>query len=102
MHGISFRVRKLLVIEMFVIMVYDIEEPRVVRVLKISRQYLNWVQNSVFEGEIERPGLERLKKALANVIDDSKDSVIFYEMRTTKYFNKSVLGIEKSPSEVIL
>jgi CRISPR-associated protein Cas2 len=87
---------------MFVIMVYDIDVSRVTKVLKISRQYLNWVQNSVFEGEIEKPGLERLKKALGSVIDDSKDSVIIYELRTKQYYNKSVLGIEKAPSEVIL
>lgn len=87
---------------MFVIMVYDIEVPRVTTVLKVSRMYLNWVQNSVFEGEIERAGLERLKKALKDVIDETKDSIIFYEFRTTKYYNKSVLGIEKSPPGVIL
>ena len=87
---------------MFVIMVYDIEVPRVTQVLKICRQYLNWVQNSVLEGEIEKPTLERLKKALLNVIDESKDSVIIYELRTKQYYNKSVLGIEKSSTEVIL
>jgi len=86
----------------FVIMVYDIEVPRVTQVLKICRQYLNWVQNSVLEGEIEKPTLERLKKALLNVIDESKDSVIIYELRTKQYYNKSVLGIEKSSTEVIL
>ena len=87
---------------MFVIMVYDIEVPRVARMLKLSRRYLNWVQNSVFEGEIGKAGLERLKKAIAGIIDESKDSVIFYEFRTTKYYNRSVLGIEKSPQGVIL
>jgi CRISPR-associated protein Cas2 len=87
---------------MFVIMVYDIDVSRVTKVLKISRQYLNWVQNSVLEGEIEKPGLERLKKALRSVIDENKDSVIIYELRTKQYYNKSVLGIEKAPSEVIL
>jgi len=87
---------------MFVIIVYDIEVPRVTQVLKIGRQYLNWVQNSVLEGEIEKPTLERLKKALLNVIDESKDSVIIYELRTKQYYNKSVLGMEKSTTDVIL
>jgi CRISPR-associated protein Cas2 len=87
---------------MFVIIVYDIEETRVIKVLKTCRQYLNWVQNSVFEGEIEKPRLERLKKALESIIDKSKDSILIYELRTTQYYSKSVLGIEKSTSEVIL
>lgn len=33
-------------------MVYDVNEKRVNKVLKIGRKYLNWVQNSVLEGEI--------------------------------------------------
>ena len=37
---------------MFVILVYDIKEQRVTKVLKKCREYLSWVQNSVFEGEI--------------------------------------------------
>ena len=87
---------------MFVVMVYDVEEPRVVKALKIARQYLNWVQNSVFEGEIEKARLERLKAALRHALDEDKDSVIFYELRTTRYFNRSVIGIEKSPQSMIL
>ena len=38
---------------MFIIVVYDICEDRVVRILKICRKYLNWVQNC-FEGEITK------------------------------------------------
>ena len=34
---------------MFVILVYDVGEKRVAKVLKICRKYLTWVQNSVLE-----------------------------------------------------
>ena len=34
---------------MYVILVYDIGEKRVGKMLKLCRQYLNWIQNSVFE-----------------------------------------------------
>lgn len=37
---------------MYLIMVYDIGEKRVQKVLKLSRKYLYWVQNSVVEGEL--------------------------------------------------
>lgn len=37
---------------MYVIIVYDIEEDRVDRVNKILKRFLNWRQNSVFEGEL--------------------------------------------------
>ena len=35
---------------MYVILVYDFGERRVGKMLKLCRRYLNWIQNSVFEG----------------------------------------------------
>ena len=46
---------------MFVIMVYNVGEKRVSKVLKKSRKYLYWVQNSVFEGDISPAKLKKLK-----------------------------------------
>lgn len=46
---------------MFVIMAYDVNVGRVNRVLKIGRRYLNWVQNSLLEGELTAAQLARLK-----------------------------------------
>ena len=42
---------------MYIILVYDIAsvnrgDKRVGKMLKHCRKYLNWIQNSVFEGEI--------------------------------------------------
>jgi len=51
-------------------MVYDVGEKRVAKVLKISRKYLYWVQNSVFEGEISESNLRRLKHELKKVINE--------------------------------
>ncbi len=87
---------------MFVIMVYDIAEERVVKVLKIARKYLNWVQNSVLEGELTRAQFERLKAELQSVIDREVDSVIFYKFRTKSYFHREVVGIEKGGGENFL
>ncbi len=87
---------------MFVIMVYDIAEERVAKVLKIARKYLNWVQNSVLEGELTRAQLERLKAELHSVIDRDVDSIIFYKFRTKSYFQREVMGIEKAGGENFL
>jgi CRISPR-associated protein Cas2 len=84
---------------MYIIMVYDIGEERVAKVLKIGRKYLTWIQNSVFEGEITEANLIRLKKQLMKVIDREKDSIIFYILRTTAYIKKETLG--KIKGEVI-
>lgn len=87
---------------MFIIMVYDINEERVNKVLKISRKYLNWVQNSVLEGELTKAQLERLKAELKDVIDEGEDSIIFYKLRTTAYMHKEIIGVEKGGEELVL
>ena len=45
---------------MYVILVYDCGEKRVNKMLKLCRKYLNWIQNSVFEGEISEVKLKEL------------------------------------------
>jgi len=40
------------VIKIYIILVYDVSEKRVFKVLKIARKYITWIQNSVLEGEI--------------------------------------------------
>jgi len=86
---------------MFVILVYDINEKRVNKVLKKCRQYLNWVQNSVLEGEISEGNYKKMTTELEQIIDDT-DSVIIYNMRTTRYYSRKILGVERSETGNIL
>ncbi len=83
---------------MYIIMVYDIEEERVNKVLKIGRKYLTWVQNSVLEGLITEAKFEKLKIELQQTLDEEKDSIIFYLLKSTTYLEKQVLGIQKGGS----
>lgn len=87
---------------MFVILVYDIGQKRVAKILKICRKYLYWVQNSVFEGEITKANLVKLKAELNSKIDPEEDSVIIYTFRTTKYSAVEILGIKKGGQGNIL
>ncbi len=87
---------------MFVIMVYDVNEKRVGKALKISRKYLNWVQNSVFEGEITKAKLVKLKTEMKNLINKDEDSVIFYELRSTSYTNRDIIGLQKGNDDIFL
>ncbi|MCR4432111.1 MAG: CRISPR-associated endonuclease Cas2 [Tepidanaerobacteraceae bacterium] len=87
---------------MFMILVYDVGEKRVGKVLKICRKYLNWVQNSVLEGEISDAGFKKLKQELKRAINDEEDSVIFYILRTTKYSSRETMGIKKGGDEMII
>jgi len=87
---------------MYVIMVYDVSEERVNKVLKIGRKYLNWIQNSVLEGEITKAKFEKLKVELRKVIDENKDSIIFYVLRTTLYSEREIIGRTKGGSKLII
>ncbi len=87
---------------MFVILVYDVEQKRVAKVLKTCRKYLYWVQNSVFEGEITEANLIKLKTELMGIIDEEKDSIIIYRFRTTKYSAVEIIGIQKGGQDMFL
>lgn len=87
---------------MFVIMVYDVGEKRVQKVLKTSRKYLYWVQNSVFEGEITDANYTKLKAELKKIINEKDDSILFYTFRTTKYSSRENIGIIKGDQNLNL
>ena len=87
---------------MFVIMAYDIGVERVVKTLKVARKYLTWIQNSVFEGEITNAKFERLKAEMKKVIDEEKDSIVFYIFRTKMYTSRETMGIEKGKQETVI
>lgn len=87
---------------MFVIMVYDVNQKRVGKVLKKAREYLYWVQNSVLEGDIQQSSYMKLKAEIKSIIDEDEDSVIFYTFRTTKYSKRETLGVKKGGDDNIL
>ena len=87
---------------MYVLLVYDVEEKRVARALKLCRAYLHWVQNSVFEGELTEGKLKELLINVKKVIKKSKDSVLIYKFPSDKAFEKQIIGQEKAPVETII
>jgi len=87
---------------MYLIMVYDIKVERVFKVLKTARKYLNWIQNSVLEGEISDAGFAKLKLELKEIINPEEDSIVFYVMRTIRYTSRETMGIQKGGEETII
>jgi len=87
---------------MYLIVVYDVAVERLDRVRGVLRQYLNWVQNSAFEGELTVGALEELRLNLRSVIDDAHDSILFYSVSNPKWMRKDVLGTEKSMPTTVL
>lgn len=87
---------------MYIILVYDIEQKRVGKMLKLCRRYLNWIQNSVFEGELSEIKLKELLQEAAGIMDKEKDSIIVFQSRQEKWLEKIVVGREKNELDNIL
>jgi len=80
---------------MYVIAVYDVGQKRVGKMLKLCRKYLNWIQNSVFEGEISEVRLIELKQKATNIMDEETDSLIIFKTRQEKWLEKEIVGKER-------
>lgn len=80
---------------MYVILVYDIGEKRVGKMLKLCRQYLNWIQNSVFEGELTNSKLQELTIKIKSLIDTKEDSVILFTNKMDYNMSKQIIGKER-------
>ena len=87
---------------MYVILVYDVGEKRVGKMLKLCRKYLNWIQNSVFEGEITEVKLKELLHLAKQIMDTETDSVILFKSRNEKWLQKEIIGVERSSTDNFL
>ena len=87
---------------MYVILVYDIGEKRVGKMLKLCRKYLNWIQNSVFEGEISEVKLKELKIQAKAIMTEEADSLIIFSSRDEKWLDKELIGKERSSIDVFI
>lgn len=88
--------------KMYVILVYDIGKRRVAKMLKLCRQYLNWIQNSVFEGEISPVKLKEMIAKAHKIMDEEHDSLIIFKSRNEKWLEKEVVGKEKNELDTFL
>lgn len=81
---------------MYVIAVYDVNEKRVSKMLKLCRRYLHWIQNSVFEGEISELKLQEFIFEAKKLMDESQDSLIIFNSRNERWLDKKVVGLERN------
>ncbi len=84
---------------MYVIVAYDMGEKRVGKMLKLCRQYLCWIQNSVFEGELSEVKLKEFKYKVSTIIDRDEDSVIIFSNKMGYNMNKQILGKERMTTD---
>lgn len=77
---------------MFVILVYDTAVERNPAVLRTCRQYLHWVQRSVFQGELSTAQHRSLTTALRQEVDLGHDSVRIYRVGSPHLVDVETLG----------
>ncbi|MCS6930043.1 MAG: CRISPR-associated endonuclease Cas2 [Saprospiraceae bacterium] len=87
---------------MYVILVYDVSEKRVGKMLKLCRRYLHWVQNSVFEGEISEVQLKNLLHEAKQLIHPQEDSLIVFQSRDQRWLEKQIVGLNKNNLDTFL
>ena len=86
---------------MFVIITYDVGEKRVGKVCKKLREYLDWTQNSVFEGEIQKGKLAKCLSELKSILKEN-DSVYLYKVENPKAIKKEIIGQKRSFEQLFL
>lgn len=87
---------------MYVIAVYDINEKRVGKMLKLCRRYLNWIQNSVFEGEMTEVKLKEMIYESKKIMKKEEDSLILFTSREQRWLDKTIVGKEPAPLDTFL
>lgn len=86
---------------MYVVIVYDVGVERVNKVHKYLRTVLFWVQNSVFEGELSKSQLKKVKSDLNEIMESDIDSLIFFQF-PEKFLKKEILGVEKNRIDFVI
>lgn len=66
------------------------------------KQYLNWIQNSAFEGDLSAGQLEELRLKVYKVIDPSTDCIVVFTMENPKWLERNTWGREKGLTESII
>ena len=78
------------------IIVYDMGVERVTKICQYLRRSMDWVQNSVFEGELTDAEYKRIQHDVKELIEADVDSVRFYTFRTKEQVKIETLGVEKA------
>jgi len=73
------------------------DSKRVGKMLKLCRQYLNWIQNSVLEGEISSAKLKKHFAKMKTIMNEDYDSVIIFKYRQKIEISREVIGVERNP-----
>lgn len=86
---------------MYLIIVYDTEKKNCVKLHKLLKRYLNWNQNSVFEGVVTDAQYCKIRQLL----DDTRVAESFitmYSLESEKILKREELGNSRGNTSNIL
>ena len=84
------------------LIVYDINARRCNKVKSFLREYIFWIQNSVFEGEVTEKEYREIIEGLKELTDENEDSVIIFKVRVPEMMEREIIGVEKASINTIL
>jgi len=87
---------------LYVIVVYDVGVERLNKVRIFLKQYLNWVQNSVLEGELTKAEYLKVRSRLNELIDENADCIFIYHVKDRKYLGFDELGTRRAEIDTII
>ena len=91
-----------MVVVVYVVVCYDVGVSRVNKVRIFLKQYLDWIQNSVFEGELTKSKLREVEAGLKGIIDENEDSIVIYQVRDRGTLKRKCIGEPKVELSTIL
>lgn len=80
-----------MVIKLYVVLAYDVHFNRTNLFKSFCREYLTWVQNSVFEGELRPTQFTILKDTLEDMITDG-ENVRIWKVEDKKFLQLMCIG----------
>ncbi len=87
---------------MYAIIVYDVSVEKVSKVCQFLRQHMNWIQNSVFEGEITESQLAKIEYKIKELINEETDTVVVFTTPSKDRIEKKQIGKAKNEPETII
>ena len=86
---------------MYVILSYDVEVKRDVKVCNMCRRYLLHAHESLFEGVISEAKLRELERSLEELVDVRSDSIRVYRFPSVRYARKDEIGISRGNEAIV-
>lgn len=96
MRALEVQAERILGYNMYLIVIYDIKQiadytKRQRNVFKICKKYLKHIQNSVFEGELDKSQYMKLSVELKKCLKEDIDSCIIFSGRNNIWMKKEFI-----------